>query len=509
MNKMLQASMVAVFALAACTAEEPAPDTTHADEGAPAGPTNRIDIPPAVVQNLGITFAKVERRRVERTLRIPGAFEVPPEAERVYRMPVGGRVTLLVTQYSRLQAGDAIATVDSPEWRRMQQELDALDSGLADRRAEFVQAQAASKQAEDALGYYPERIAAIDPQLAALATRRTTLETARDVRVTRLAELEALPKGAARAADLAEARAAVSAAEADLSTEDVARAELERTKADLEVEAKLAAVGVPALKAAESAAELKVAAAGRSFELSLRGAASSLGLAFDELKDDAWRKLDTLTVKAATPGVVLDLDVRNGELLSAGDLLCHVLVDKRLRFRARGLQSDLGKLRDGLSASVVPPAGGSLEQGATASGVITLAPMADQDSRLLDVVMNLEESPPWARPGVSADLEVVWDASGGAELAVPNRSLIRDGLEVLFFVRDPADPNKVIRTVADTGPSDGRWTVVYSGVMEGSEVVLDGTYELKLTGGGKNTVKGHFHADGTFHAEGTPEPGGH
>jgi hypothetical protein len=30
--------------------------------------------------------------------------------------------------------------------------------------------------------------------------------------------------------------------------------------------------------------------------------------------------------------------------------------------------------------------------------------------------------------------------------------------------------------------------------------VLDGVYELKLTGAGKAMGEGHFHADGTFHA---------
>jgi hypothetical protein len=47
---------------------------------------------------------------------------------------------------------------------------------------------------------------------------------------------------------------------------------------------------------------------------------------------------------------------------------------------------------------------------------------------------------------------------------------------------------------------------VNSGVAAGDEVVLDGVYELKLTGSGKPQGAGHFHADGTWHADGTPEP---
>jgi hypothetical protein len=61
--------------------------TAHgSDEPAP---TNRVDIPASVRQNLGITFAKVEPRQVARTLRVPGRFELIPTARRDYRAPRG------------------------------------------------------------------------------------------------------------------------------------------------------------------------------------------------------------------------------------------------------------------------------------------------------------------------------------------------------------------------------------------------------------------------------------
>jgi hypothetical protein len=44
--------------------------------------TNRIDVPDAVRRNLGITFAKVERRQVASTIRVPGQFEMLPSARR-------------------------------------------------------------------------------------------------------------------------------------------------------------------------------------------------------------------------------------------------------------------------------------------------------------------------------------------------------------------------------------------------------------------------------------------
>jgi hypothetical protein len=103
------------------------------------------------------------------------------------------------------------------------------------------------------------------------------------------------------------------------------------------------------------------------------------------------------------------------------------------------------------------------------------------------------------RDGVVALVEVRID--GGDEvLAIPERCVVRDGIERVFFRRDPNDADKVIRVVADLGASDGYWVAVLSGVGVGNEVVLDGAYPLSLTGGGKASAAGHFHADGTFHA---------
>ena len=60
-------------------------------------------------------------------------------------------------------------------------------------------------------------------------------------------------------------------------------------------------------------------------------------------------------------------------------------------------------------------------------------------------------------------------------------------------------PDAVIRTIADLGPSDGRWVTLYSCLAEGDEVVVDGVYQLKLATSGQTIEAGHFHSDGTFH----------
>ena len=93
------------------------------------------------------------------------------------------------------------------------------------------------------------------------------------------------------------------------------------------------------------------------------------------------------------------------------------------------------------------------------------------------------------------------ETRGGAaaELAIPLSAVLQDGLQRVFFRRDPADPDKVIRIEADLGLDDGRWVEVKSGLLDTDEVVLAGAYELMLASSGSAAKGGHFHSDGTFH----------
>ena len=81
-------------------------------------------------------------------------------------------------------------------------------------------------------------------------------------------------------------------------------------------------------------------------------------------------------------------------------------------------------------------------------------------------------------------------------------SLVQDGLESVFYRRDPNDKNRVLRVVADLGDNDGRWVALKSGVKKGDEVVSEGAYALALTSTGSQAPDGyHYHADGSLHKD--------
>jgi len=188
---MRNLSTIALIALLAACSPEPEPSPK---DMAPAGeaPTNRIDVPAEVIQNLGITFAQVERRMVSRTLRLPGVFEGAPDGQRVYRAPVGGRVLSLPAQFSSVQAGEHLAGLHSPQWREMQAELESLHAAQKELAALHVQATAEREAAQAVLNSWPARQAALNAQITATDEHRARLQEARTHWQSRVTELEEL-----------------------------------------------------------------------------------------------------------------------------------------------------------------------------------------------------------------------------------------------------------------------------------------------------------------------------
>lgn len=450
---------------------DPAPAAAgngQAHEPAPAAPTNRVDVPPAVRQNLGITFAKVERRPVAQTVRVPGRFELLPDARREYRTMLAGRLELAVNQFDRVEEGTVLYRLHSPAWRELQREI-------AEAEAAIRTAVAASET--------------IGPLREAHHLHEDALNQTVVIWSERIEQLERVRQaGGGKAEDLAQARATLAAARAELA---------EVMERDAELEA----------REREIAATLRSARS--RVELLLSSASTLLGIPVAELTAEGgngepgplWRRIDVVEVRATSPGIVESFALSNGAWADASSLVLTTVQPERVRFRAKGLQSDLGRLRDGLAASVAPPGGvGGAGEAGVMRGELAIGLAADPDDRTVDLYMTPREVSAWARPGVSALMEITL-AGGRPELAVPLACITRDGLTPVMFRRDPRNPDVVIRIDADLGVDDGKWVEVRSGVREGDEVVLDGVYQLMLATSETERKGGHFHADGTFHAE--------
>jgi multidrug efflux pump subunit AcrA (membrane-fusion protein) len=424
-----------------------------------------VEIPPAVRQNLGITFAKVENRPVSRTLRLPGHFELLPTATREYRAMSRGRVELLVQHQSRVAPNQPLYRLETPRLRELQQELAAADAGTRSAKAAvesiprlFEAHERHHREIEAAIGLWKAR-------------------------VEQLTQLNAA--GGGRAEELANARASLNQAQTDFAE-------------TLEKEAELVV--------RKSEAESQLAAARRRFELFLAAAASLTGESPEILrKEDVaagaprWQSMSNIEIRAAAAGVVETFGTTNGAWADESQNILTVIAPDQLRFRAKGFQRDLDRLSEGQSAQIVFPAGDQAARAPPMKGTLRIAPRGDVESRTIDLFCTPDGIAPWARAGVAGFLEVTIAGTGANELAIPLSCVVRDGLTPIIFRRDPNAPDRVIRMPADLGLDDGRWIVIASGVKEGDEVVLDGAYQLLVATSGTIQKGGHFHPDGTFH----------
>lgn len=109
----------------------------HAEEEGGDAPTNRVDIPSSVRDNLGITFAKVERRPVSTTIRVPGSFELQPLAKQEYRTLLPGQVEFLVNELDEVKAGTVLYRFRSPEWPELQSRIDVARASLDQAKSQF------------------------------------------------------------------------------------------------------------------------------------------------------------------------------------------------------------------------------------------------------------------------------------------------------------------------------------------------------------------------------------
>ena len=366
--------------LVACDPGDPPATAGAGDVGAepPPLPSNRVAIPPAVRTNLGITFVEVEGRRIERTLRVPGRFEYLPTARRSYRTMLPGRVELLVEQYDRVEAGTPLYRIDSPAWREHQGML---------------------AEAEAAIERLTTRLASFGPLREAHRTHERRLQETIDIRREQVRRLEALAEaGGGRRTELIDARGDVSTAEAEL-------AEVLEKEAQLEAD--------------EAALRADLASATSRRELLLDTAAALLTTPVAELTSTVdsprgpaprWRTIGRITVIAEEAGVVETLGLTNGAWADEEAAVLETVRPDRLRFHARGLQSDLGVLRDGLPARIVPPAptaaAGAIPLTDTMEGTLAIGLAGDPEDRTIDLLVRPESLADWARAGVAAQLEI-------------------------------------------------------------------------------------------------------
>ena len=457
----LPLTILTLFFIQGCTNNEPDTPTAQSSPEISIA-SNRVAIPDAVRANLGITFAMTERRKLQDTLRAPGKFEYLPSAKREYRAALSGKVELHVDQFEKVKKGTLLYTIDSPKWREIQQTIASYMSTVQQLEAKMEM---------------------FHPLFLAHEQHEYILKVNVEMWAERIKKLEAIKKaGGGSLREYTSARASYAASRSEL-------AEVKEKDADLDASY---AETVVKLRAAKSTAEF-----------ALESASSMLNIPIPSKSPEWWKNIKQINVTATHSGVVESLAITNGSWINAKETVLTVTQPDKLRFHASGLQSDLGVLRDGLQVNIVPPtptsAGNAVDLQNIMHGVLQLGLTGNSNDRTIDLYVTPDTLASWARPGVTAQLEIITESTSTPELSIPLAAIQYDGLTPILFKRASDNPNEAIRMEADLGLNDGRWVSILSGLTDGDEVVLDGGFQLMLATSGAIQKGGHFHSDGTFH----------
>jgi len=214
--KWILIATLSLIVLPGCDDAGPKPASGPVSETTAPAPTNRVDIPATVRSNLGITFAKAEARNVARTIRAPGRFELAPQARREYRTMVAGRVELHVNQYEAVETGAPLFTLDSPQWRELQERLNETESNLLQAKA---------------------RVETIGPLMAAHEQHHDELKQSVAIWTERVERLERTREsGVVPDEEFARIRAELSETRAELAEVLEKEAELQARKVEVEAE---------------------------------------------------------------------------------------------------------------------------------------------------------------------------------------------------------------------------------------------------------------------------------
>ena len=181
-------------------------------------------------------------------------------------------------------------------------------------------------------------------------------------------------------------------------------------------------------------------------------------------RDASKLRLGFATLRAPDAGVISTRNVQPGQIVSGGGELLRLIRRGRLEWRAEVSENDLPRIKVGATVDLRGPAGDVV------TGVIrAVSPSIDPQTRTALVYADLEK-PGALRAGMFAEGRL---RVGKADVTViPRQSVVfRDGYPYVFVM---GEGGKVLQRRIESGPPQGEFIEVRSGLKDGEKVVARG-----------------------------------
>lgn len=181
-------------------------------------------------------------------------------------------------------------------------------------------------------------------------------------------------------------------------------------------------------------------------------------------RDAAKLRLGFATLRAPDAGVISIRNVQPGQIVSGGGELLRLIRRGRLEWRAEVAENDLTRIKPGATVDLRGPSGEPV------TGVIrAVSPSIDPQTRTALVYADLQK-PGALRAGMFAEGRL---RVGKADVTVvPRQSVVfRDGYPYVFVM---GEGGKVLQRRIESGPPQGDFIEVRSGLKDGERVVARG-----------------------------------
>jgi membrane fusion protein, heavy metal efflux system len=481
--------------------------------------SKEVTIDAATAQSLGIKTAPVQRQKLPIEILATGQIELLPNQKVEITSPIEGKILqLLVQPGAKVKAGQAVATMTSPELgdlrvaaqekknestaslQQAQAELQLAQEGYrrieqiaqADRQQALSQLAVAQarltrekqlvkggslvqvaktnyqrqqqiSKAEIGAAQYAVNFAAeryqVDLKSAAngIGTRRQALESQ-----ARLAETRAVLAKALNQPGLIQAESELRKAENELPLRELREAE----KQVAEAKGQLAkAVNQKALIEADSQlrkAKSAILAAQTRQNLS----AATYNSRVAQLGNS---ENGVITVKSPIDGTVADRDITTGQSVpEAGAKIMTVINDQQVFATANIYERDLAKVKLGQEAKV--KVGNE-----TLTGTVSrIGSAIDTQSRVVPVQVALSNEGNM-KPGMFAELRLITDDSTELIVAVPSAAIVEVDGRKLVYVQNGTSYQPV---TVELGQTIGDFVEVKSGLFVGDDVVNQRALQL-------------------------------
>jgi membrane fusion protein, heavy metal efflux system len=484
--------------------------------------SSEVKIEAETAQRIGVKVSPVQKQSLKVEIVATGQIELLPNQKVEVTAPIKGKILqMLVQPGARIKAGQAVATMTSPE-------LGDLRVAAQEKKSEAVaslqQAQADMQLAQDSYGKIQRIAKAEEAQaLSQLAAAQSRLLTEQQL-VKRGSIVQVAKTSYQRQQQISKAE--ISAAQIELNValdryqkdaELAAGGALPRRQV-LESQAKLAeaqtalakAKGQPGLLQAET--ELRKAETDlplrelRDAEKQVAEAKGQLSKAVNQKSlveaDAQLRKSQSavtaaqsrqnlsaatyntriaqlgnsdnqngiITIKSAIDGIVADSDITTGQSVAdAGAKLMTITNDQQVMATANIYEKDLGKVKLGQDARV------KVGTEVFAGAISRIGTSVDGQSRVVPVQVALSNSSGSLKPGMFAELRLATDESTVPLLAVPSAAIIEAEGKKIVYVQNGDSYQPVTVTL---GQAVGDLIEVKAGLFAGDKVVTQRAPQL-------------------------------